>query len=159
MRSIVYIDAIRTVDKMSMREACDRRNPELGGPRLKASLCHPRYCGYLDLEALLMEHLSDVHAKALHVTNNAECSRRYGAGKTNKRVEGTVVEAKEVQKAGNSRMSWFITADYDLGGGDMKRAVLNIRSVKSGIIPSGIPLVPPVPPALAIPIPAPLDSS
>jgi hypothetical protein len=98
---------------------------------------------------------SKVHAKALHVTNNAECSRRYGAGKTTKRLPGTVVESKEVHKPGNSRVSWFITADYDLGSGDMKRAVLNIRSVKSGIIPSGIPLVPPVPPALAIPIPAP----
>jgi hypothetical protein len=98
---------------------------------------------------------SKVHAKALHVTNNAECSRRYGAGKTNKRVEGTVVEAKEVQKAGNSRMSWFITADYDLGGGDMKRAVLNTRSVKSGKIPSVIPVVLPVPPALPIPAPDP----
>jgi hypothetical protein len=102
---------------------------------------------------------SKVHAKALHVTNNAECSRRYGAGKTTKRLPGTVVESKEVHKPGNSRVSWFITADYDLGSGDMKRAVLNIRSVKSGIIPSGIPLVPPVPPALAIPIPAPPDSS
>ena len=69
---------------------------------------------------------SKVHAKALHVTNNAECSRRYGAGKTTKRLQGTVVQAQETQKRGNSRLSWFITADYDLGGGDMKRAVLNI---------------------------------
>jgi hypothetical protein len=57
MKSIDYIDAIRTVDKMSMREACDRRNPELGGPRLKASLCHPRYCGYLDSPSRSRERL------------------------------------------------------------------------------------------------------
>jgi hypothetical protein len=36
---------------------------------------------------------SQVHAKALHVTNNAECSRRYGgAGKTTKQLQGTLVE-------------------------------------------------------------------
>jgi hypothetical protein len=91
---------------------------------------------------------SKVHAKALHVTNNAECSRRYGAGKTTKLLQGTVVEAKEVQKAGNSRMSWFITADYDCGGGDMKRAELNIRSVKSGEIPSAFPAASPGKPIL-----------
>jgi hypothetical protein len=45
-----------------------------------------------------------------------------------------MVEAKEEQKAGNSWMSWVITADYDLGGTNMKRAELNIRSVKSGKI-------------------------
>ncbi len=98
---------------------------------------------------------SRVHAKALHVTNNAECSRRYGAGKTTKKLPGTVVQAEEVQKAGNSRLSWFITADYDLGGGDIKRARLNIRSVKSGEIPPLVPVVPPVPPAPPIPPPAP----
>jgi hypothetical protein len=98
---------------------------------------------------------SIVHAKALHVTNKAECSRRYGAGKVNKWVEGTVVEAKEIQKAGNSRKSWFILADYDLGGGDMKRADLNLRSVKSGKIPSVLAVAPPGPPAHPIPPPAP----
>jgi hypothetical protein len=94
---------------------------------------------------------SKVHAKALHVTNLAECSRRYGAGKKTKLLSGTVLEAKETQKEGNSRMSWFITADYDLGGGDIKRAQLNIRSVKSGEIPSDGPLAPPAKPTVPIP--------
>jgi hypothetical protein len=98
---------------------------------------------------------SKVHAKAIHVTNLAECSRRYGAGKKTKLLLGTVLEAKERQKEGNSRMSWFITADYDLGGGDLKRAELNIRSVKSGEIPSDVPLAPPVEPTLPIPPSAP----
>jgi hypothetical protein len=59
-------------------------------------------------------------------------------------------------------MSWFILADYDLGGGDMKRAELNIRSVKEGKIPSELsvapaalpapPIAPPVPP-IRLPIP------
>jgi hypothetical protein len=102
---------------------------------------------------------SKVHAKALHVTNKAECSRRYGAGKKNKLVEGTALEAKEVQKTGNSRMSWFITADYNLGGGDIKRAELNIRSVKLGKHPSELPVALPGPPTLPIPPPAPLIHS
>jgi hypothetical protein len=98
---------------------------------------------------------STVHAKALHVTNKAECSRRYGAGKTTKLLLGTVVQAREEQKAGNSRMTWMITADYDLGGGDLKRAELNIRSVKEGKIPSEFPVAPIAPPALPIAPPAP----
>jgi hypothetical protein len=94
---------------------------------------------------------SKVHAKCLHVSNNAECSRRYGAGKRNKLLLGTVVSAREVYKDGNSRVSWFITADYDLGGGDIKRAELNARSVKSGTIPSEFPVAPPAKPTVPIP--------
>jgi hypothetical protein len=98
---------------------------------------------------------SKVHGKALHVTKNAECSQRYGAGKTTKLLQGTVVEAKEVQKVGNSQMSWFIMADYNCGGGDMKRAELNIWSVKSGEIPSVFPAAHPGKPVLPILPPAP----
>jgi hypothetical protein len=63
-----------------------------------------------------------VHAKALHVTAHAECARRYGAAKSTKLLGGTVLEADEVQKPGNSWTFWFITAKYDLGGSTMKRA-------------------------------------
>jgi hypothetical protein len=91
-----------------------------------------------------------VHAKALHVTNDAECSQRYVARKTTKLLQGILVEAKEVQKVGNSWMSWFITADYKCGGGNMKRAELNIRSVKSGETPSGFPAGLPGKPVLPI---------
>jgi hypothetical protein len=93
------------------------------------------------------------------VSNNAECSRRYGAAKTTKRLQGTVVGAIEVQKEGNSRLSWLITADYDLGGGDMKRTELNIRSVKIvefAEIPPVAPAVLQIPLAIPIPIPPPV---
>jgi hypothetical protein len=46
-------------------------------------------------------------------------------------------------KSGNSRLSWFITADYDIGGGDTKRTELNIRSVKIAEVAK----IPPVAPA------------
>jgi hypothetical protein len=58
-------------------------------------------------------------------------------------------------------MSWFITADYDCGGSDMKRAELNIRSIMSGEILSvfsvtfvpGKPVLPILSPAPPIPPP------
>jgi hypothetical protein len=40
-------------------------------------------------------------------------------------------------------LSWFITADYDLGGGDTKRTELNIRIVKIAEVAE----IPPVAPA------------
>jgi hypothetical protein len=89
---------------------------------------------------------SRVHAKAHHVTAHAECARRYGATKMAKLVGGTVLEADEVQKPGNSRSSWFITAEYDLGGGTVKRARLNTRSVKLGNPPCLAPPPPATPP-------------
>jgi hypothetical protein len=52
-------------------------------------------------------------------------------------------------------MSWFITADYDLGGGDLKRAQLHIRSIKEGANPSVFPEALPAKPTLPIPPPAP----
>jgi hypothetical protein len=113
---------------------------------------------------------SRVHAKAHHVTAHAECARRYGAAKTTKLIGGTVLEADEAQKPGNSRSSWFITAEYDLGGGTVKRARLNTRSVKLGnphslappplttppIAPAASPIAPPaLPDPLAPPVPQP----
>ena len=81
-----------------------------------------------------------VHAKALHdVTAHAECARRYGAAKSTKLLGGTVLKADKVQKPGNSRTSWFITAEYALGGGTIKRARLNTWSVKLGNPPSSVP--------------------
>ena len=78
-----------------------------------------------------------------------ECSRRYGAAKSTNRLEGTVVGATEVHKAGNSRLSWFITADYDLGGGDTKRTELNIRSAKIAKVAEIPPLAPVAPQILS----------
>jgi hypothetical protein len=56
---------------------------------------------------------SRVNAKALHVTNKAECSRRYGAPKSTKRLEDTKLGAADevVLIPPNRRSSWFITAN------------------------------------------------
>jgi hypothetical protein len=66
-----------------------------------------------------------------------------------------VVGYNEVLKAGGSRVSCLVTAYYDLGGGDMKRAELNLLSVKVVEIPPVAPVALPVPPAPPIPPPAP----
>ncbi len=89
---------------------------------------------------------SRVHAKAHHVIAHAEWARRYGATKTTKLIGGTVLKADEAQKPGNSWSSWFITTEYDLGGGTVKRARLNTRSVKLGNPPSLAPPPPTTPP-------------
>ena len=75
-----------------------------------------------------------IHAKAMHVTNLSECSRRYGSRAKTKEVAGTVVAINIVptRNQNNSRTTCMVTADFDLGGGTMKRQELNIRSVKAG---------------------------
>jgi hypothetical protein len=67
-----------------------------------------------------------IEAKAIHVTSEAECSRRYGANKKTKIVPGVVVSVKNVQNPENGRTITSVTADFDLGGGTMKRETLNI---------------------------------
>jgi hypothetical protein len=73
---------------------------------------------------------AQVTAKACHVVHLSECARRHGALRTTKVVVGTVVEVNNTRKAPNNRVSTFITADFDIGGGSVKRSTLNIRSVK-----------------------------
>jgi hypothetical protein len=75
-----------------------------------------------------------VNAKALQVSNLAECTRRYGSNAKTKRVGGTVVSFELLSLPGKARKSCFITADYDLGGGVVKRCRLNIRSLSAGDI-------------------------
>jgi hypothetical protein len=97
-----------------------------------------------------------VQAKALHVSNLAECSRRYGANKSTKMLLGTVVEVTNVVNPTSHRTSTFVTADYDLGGGTMKQTKLNIRSVKAAP-PPPVPLPPAEPPPAAVAVvPAPV---
>ena len=75
-----------------------------------------------------------VEALAHHVSNLAECSRRYGSQAKSKIVPGIVVESRQerISSATNAgRMRTLIVADYLLGGSTIKRSVLNIRSVKS----------------------------
>ena len=75
-----------------------------------------------------------VEALAHHVTNLAECARRYGSQAKSKIVPGNVVESPQerMQSATNAgRMRTSIVADHELAGSTIKRSVLNIRSVKS----------------------------
>ena len=61
-------------------------------------------------------------------------------------IGGTVLKAEQVQKTGNIRSSWFITADHNLGGGTVKRARSNAPSVKLEDLPSLAPLLAETPP-------------
>jgi len=71
-----------------------------------------------------------VSAKAMHVTSEAECGRRYGANKKTKMLEGFVLEVQTENTATN-RTKTFVLARYNLGGDTLKDARLNIRSVKA----------------------------
>ena len=89
---------------------------------------------------------SPISAKAMHVTNLAECARRYGKNKKTKILYGTVVEHLSTQNNPNTRrITNTIVGDYDLGGGTIKRASLNIRSVKAydPVPPADVPPLPP----------------
>ena len=87
-----------------------------------------------------------VHAKACHVLNFKECGCRYGSNAKTKLIPGTVVLVEERESAvaticngGAStqqhRKSWFVTADFEVGGEICKRKCLNIRSIKAGNVP------------------------
>jgi hypothetical protein len=71
-----------------------------------------------------------VQAKASHVTSLAECHRQYGANAKNKLVQGTVVSVDAIQAGNGKRAATYITAEYELGGGTIKRMQLNSRGVK-----------------------------
>ena len=107
-----------------------------------------------------------VEAKAIHVTNLAECTRRYGANNKEKIIRGTVMDVVNTVNPSTNRAATSVIADYDLGGGTVKRKSLNIRSVKNpapvifpAIQPPEIiadPLLPPVdPPNDPLPLVAP----
>jgi hypothetical protein len=78
---------------------------------------------------------SYVHAKALHVTNKAECARRYGSKAKSKMLLGTVVGTTSTATS-SGRTSTSVLCDFILAGDVTKRAELNIRSVRSGRIPA-----------------------
>ena len=71
-----------------------------------------------------------VHAKATSITSEAECVRRYGAKKREKKLKGTVLQAvfKSNSPDGSGRKQWWITAKFELGGGAEKTVELNSRS-------------------------------
>ena len=75
---------------------------------------------------------TSVDALAHHVTNLAECSRRYGSQAKTKRVPGIVLVevVQERNTSSQGRMRTLIVADYFLGGSYLKRYKLSIRRVK-----------------------------
>jgi hypothetical protein len=89
---------------------------------------------------------ASITAKAVHVSNLAECTRRYGSNKKTKLLLGTVAAVTNTRNASTNWITTTITGDYDLGGGTMKRATLNIRSVHPYIAPPNPPAVSPVTP-------------
>ena len=72
----------------------------------------------------------NIETKAVHVTSLAELSRRYGANNKTRTLVGTVLEVKIGPKAtALGRRSTFYVTRFDLGGGSMKVATINIRCV------------------------------
>ena len=72
-----------------------------------------------------------IDTKAVHVTSLAECSRRYGANKKTIILVATVLEVEIGPRAtALGRRRTFVVARFDLGGGFMKVATINIRSFK-----------------------------
>ena len=71
-----------------------------------------------------------VQSKAHHVTALAECHPRYGANAKTTFVNGTVVSVDAAPSSNGKRAATLITAEYELGGGTIKRCQLNSRGVK-----------------------------
>ena len=74
---------------------------------------------------------SMVEAKACHVTNLAECARRYGSNSKTKKVQGIVTHVEVIKNSTTNRTTTFVMAAYDLGGTTIRPCRLNIRSVKA----------------------------
>ena len=73
----------------------------------------------------------NINTKAVHITSLVECSRRYGANRKTRIIVGTVLEVEIGPKAtALVRCRTSFVARFDLGGGAMKVATINIRSVK-----------------------------
>jgi Transposase IS4 len=70
-----------------------------------------------------------VLAKAIHVTCEAECSRRYGAQKKTKMLQGTVAAIIATKNPVSNRTQKTVEAIYDLGGGTHKRKGLLLRNI------------------------------
>ena len=68
--------------------------------------------------------------RARHVTAVSECHWRYGSKAKTKQLYGTVVSIDSIPPAGNKRAVTLTFADYELGGGIIKRQQLNSRLVK-----------------------------
>ena len=72
-----------------------------------------------------------IKTKAVHFTSLVKFSRRYGANKKTIILVGTVLEVEIGPKAtALGRHRTFVVARFDLGGGSIKVAIINICSVK-----------------------------
>ena len=74
---------------------------------------------------------SMVEVKACHVTNLAECLRRYGSNSKTKSVQGIMTHVEVIKNSTTNRTMTFMMAAYDLGGMTIHPCRLNIRSVKA----------------------------
>ncbi len=70
-----------------------------------------------------------VKAKASHVTDRAECARRFGPSGASKELYGIVLEVVRIPNLKSGRAATAITAEYDLFGGDKKTKTIGIRCV------------------------------
>ncbi len=85
-----------------------------------------------------------VTAKAIHVTSEIECHRRFGHEKKTTWVVGVVTAVNVKHNEGRNRTTTTIVADYDLGFDTIRRKELNLVSVKPYVPPepANIPEIP-----------------
>ena len=74
---------------------------------------------------------NNIETKAVHFTSLSGCLRRYGANKKPIIIVGTVLEVEIGPKANAlGRRRTFVVSRFDLGGGSIKLATINIRIFK-----------------------------
>jgi hypothetical protein len=67
--------------------------------------------------------------EAKFVTHLSECARRYGTNTATHIITGVVIELTVERKDGKSRGATIVTVNFNLGGGTIKRAKINIRNL------------------------------
>ena len=78
-------------------------------------------------------------AKACHVTNLSECSRRYGSNSKSKLLIGVVFKISG-DKLASSHLRINLHARFDLGGGILKSSKINMRSCRLATGPILFPI-------------------
>ena len=74
---------------------------------------------------------TEIETKAMHFTSLDRCLRHYGAKKETIILVGTFLEVEiGLNATALGRRRTFVVARFDLGGGFMKVATINIRSFK-----------------------------
>ncbi|KAI2512849.1 hypothetical protein MHU86_1638 [Fragilaria crotonensis] len=75
-----------------------------------------------------------VHAKAIHVTSQTECRRRFGSNAKTEFLNGVVYRVEMIPSSGKKHAVTLITANYYLGGNTIKTTILNSRPAKASHI-------------------------